>query len=271
MAKSSKSIVAWTDVHDGATTALCSAEPYNSELDTVIKLNRTQKTLRNAWFDSIDDLVQKPDLVVVNGEPIDGANKKQVGQQTWSTNLEDQMNDFIRLTKEIPHKDIMFVRGSGYHTTLDATNFEEVLANRLNAVKYRAYGGHGATDDFAFIEMYGKIFNFAHHIGFNKSPAYRTTALAREMAGMHFEHDKLGRADFIIRSHVHYFVHIEFVNTHGILTPAWKYPDHHLFRGGLAGTTPDVGLVEIIIEPNGETVVLPHIAKIDMKAQVRHL
>ena len=119
--------------------------------------------------------------------------------------------------------------------------------------------------------MYGKVFNFAHHIGFNKSPAYRTTALAREMAGMHFEHDKLGRADFIIRSHVHYFVHIEFVNTHGILTPAWKYPDHHLFRGGLAGTTPDVGLVEIIIEPNGETVVLPHIAKIDMKAQVRHL
>ena len=165
----------------------------------------------------------------------------------------------------------MFVRGSGYHVTLDATNFEEVLANRLNAVKYRGYGGQGATDDYAFVEMYGKIFNFAHHIGFNKSPAYRTTALAREMAGMHFEHDKLGRADFIIRSHVHYFVHIEFVNTHGILTPAWKYPDHHLFRGGLAGTTPDVGLVEIIIEPNGETEVYPHIAKIDMKAQVRHL
>ena len=271
MANSSKSIVGWTDVHDGATTALCSAEPYNSELDTTIKLNKIQKTLRHAWLDSIDELEQKPDLVVLNGEPIDGANKKQIGQQSWSTNLEDQMNDFMRLAKEIPYKNIMFIRGSLYHTGLDATNFEEILANRLNAVKYRAYGGHGATDDFAFVEMYGKVFNFAHHIGFNKSPAYRTTALAREMAGMHFEHDKLGRADFIIRSHVHYFVHIEFVNTHGILTPAWKYPDHHLFRGGLAGTTPDVGLVEIIIEPNGETVVLPHIAKIDMKAQVRHL
>ena len=141
MAKSSKSIVAWTDVHTGATTALCSSEPYNSELDTVIKLNKVQKTLRNAWLDSVDDLVQKPDLVVLNGEPIDGANKKQIGQQSWSTNLEDQMNDFIRLTKEIPYKNIMFVRGSGYHTTLDATNFEEVLANRLNAIKYRAYGG----------------------------------------------------------------------------------------------------------------------------------
>ena len=155
MANSSKSIVAWTDVHDGATTALCSAEPYNSELDTVIKLNKIQKTLRHAWLDSVDDLIQKPDLVVLNGEPIDGANKKQVGQQSWSTNLEDQMNDFIRLTKEIPYKNIMFVRGSGYHVTLDATNFEEVLANRLNAVKYRVYGGQGATDDYAFVEMYG--------------------------------------------------------------------------------------------------------------------
>ena len=103
MAKSSKSIVAWTDVHDGATTALCSAEPYNSELDTTIKLNKIQKTLRHAWLDSIDELEQKPDLLVLNGEPIDGANKKQVGQQSWSTNLEDQMSDFIKLSEEIPY------------------------------------------------------------------------------------------------------------------------------------------------------------------------
>ena len=101
-------------------------------------------------------------------------------------------------------------------------------------------------------------------------PAYRTTALAREMAGMHFEKDKLGEADVLVRSHIHYFVYVRFVHSHGFTTPAWKYPDGHLFRGGLAGTTPDIGAVEVIVEPNGDLEVIPHIAEIDLKPQVRH-
>ena len=118
--------------------------------------------------------------------------------------------------------------------------------------------------------MHGKIFNFTHHVGYNKWAAYRTTALAREMAGMVFEKDKMGHADCIIRSHVHYFVHIEFVHTHGFTSPAWKFPDAHLFRSGVAGTTPDIGMVEIIVEPNGEIYIIKHIAELEIKPLVRH-
>ena len=70
---------------------------------------------------------------------------------------------------------------------------------------------------------------------------------------------------------VHYFVHVEFVHSHGIILPAWKYPDGHLFRGGVAGTTPDIGMVETIIEPNGEIIIKKHIAEIDMKAKVTQI
>ena len=258
-------------MHVGSALSICSAEPVITELGTVHLPNKLQLALNEAWYNCIDDLEQKPTLLVLNGEPCDGANKKQVGQQSWTTNLQDQINDAGKLLNDIPYENLIFVRGSGYHVQQDGTNFEEILAHQLGAEKYRAYGGEGLTDYYALIEMYGKTFNFTHHVGYNKWAAYRTTALAREMAGMVFEKDKMGKADVIIRSHVHYFVHIEFVNTHGILTPAWKYPDHFLFRGGLAGTTPDIGLVEIVIEPNGETIVYPHIANIDKKAQVRHL
>ena len=88
------------------------------------------------------------------------------------------------------------------------------------------------------------------------------------MAGMVFEKDKMGHADVIVRSHVHYFVHVEFVNTHGFTTPAWKYPDGHLFRGGTAGTTPDVGMVEVIVETNGDIIVEKHIATPNIKPKV---
>ena len=43
-----------------------------------------------------------------------------------------------------------------------------------------------------------------------------------------------------------------------------------MFRGGVAGTTPDVGMVEFIVEPNGKLLVEKHIAEIDIKPVVRH-
>ena len=272
MANSSKCIVNWADVHDGATTALCSAEPYNSELDTVIQLNKIQKTLRYAWGDSIDDLTQKPDLVVVNGEPIDGANKKQVGQQSWTTNVEDQMNDAKKLIEMIPYKKVLLIRGSNYHDQIDGTNFEEIMASKLRDVqKYKAYGGQGATDYFAFIEIHGKVFNFTHHIGWSRAEANRTGALAKELKGMHFIHDTLGRTDVAVRSHAHYLVHVEFANTHGVVTPAWKFPEGFLFKGGLAGTIPDIGAVEFRIYKDGVIDFQKYVANIVMKAKVIHL
>tara|TARA_R110002020_G_scaffold233_4_gene1225 strand:- start:9967 stop:10797 length:831 start_codon:yes stop_codon:yes gene_type:complete len=269
--KSSKTIEVRSDVHDGSSTAVCSKEPYVSEIDTVIKPNKLQQVLNEAWYDCNDSMTKKADLLVINGEPMDGANKKQLGQQSWTTNIEDQMRDAEKLIKDIPHDKILFIRGSGYHVQVDGTNFEEVMANRMGAMRYKSYGGQGATDNYAFVECYGKMFNFSHHVGFNKWAAYRTTAIARELAGMHFEKDKLHSADVVVRSHVHYFVHVEFVNTHGVSTPAWKFPDSHLFRGGVAGTTPDIGSVEFIVEPNGEILVNKHIAKIDLKPLVRHI
>ena len=270
MAKSSKSVVVISDIHGGASTAVCSEHPYNSELDSEYKPNKLQRVLNEAWYDCIDDLQQKPTVLVVNGEPCDGGNPKQLGQQSWTTNVYDQINDTAKLLGAYKYDNLMFVRGSKYHVQIDSTNFEEILANQMGATGYKAYGGSGLTDYYALLELNGKHFNFTHHVGFNKWAAYRTTALAREMAGLVFDRDKIGRADVIVRSHVHYFVHIEFVHTHGVCTPAWKFPDSHLFRSGVAGTTPDIGTVEFIIESNGKIEVVKHIAELDIKPLVRH-
>ncbi len=270
--KSSKTILNLADVHDGATTSVCSPEPYINDLNTTFKPNKLQKALYDIWESIPDSLSKKKtDLIVINGEPVDGANKKGLGQQSWTTNLWDQSEDFMKLMKVHRYDNILFTRGSGYHVQIDGTNIEEIIAKQMNALKYKAYGGEGATDYYAFVEAYGKMFNFTHHVGFNKWAAYRTTALAREMAGMVFENNKLHKSDVIVRSHVHYFVHVEFVNTHGCTTPAWKFPDGHLFRGGVAGTTPDIGAVEFIIEPNGEVIVKKHITEVEMKPLVRHI
>jgi hypothetical protein len=264
-----KRILIVSDLHVGSTTALCSEHPVTSDLGTTYNPNPLQKQLFRAWKDMIKALKGTVDLLVVNGECIDGANVKQVGQQSWTTNLEDQMNDAKKLIEMIPYRKVLLLRGSGYHVQVDGTNFEEIMASKLkNVVKYKAYGGQGSTDYFAFVKIYGKVFNFTHHIGFSKAEANRTGALAKEMKGMHFQHDTLGRADGFIRSHAHYFVHVEFANTHGVITPAWKFPDAHLFRGGLAGTVPDVGAVEFRVYKDGTIEFEKYIAEINIKAKV---
>lgn len=268
--KSSKSILIASDMHVGSTTAVCTESPEMGEKETQHKPNALQRELLGAWINCKDELIQKPTLMVINGEPIDGDNFKQVGQQCWSTSMQDQIDDSAKLINMIPHDKLMFVRGSGYHVTRGGTPLEESMARQMNAEPYKAFGGNGLTDYYALVEMHGKLFNFTHHVGFNKWAAYRTTALAREMAGMVFERNKMGKADVIVRSHVHYFVHIEFTHTHGFTTPAWKFPDGHLFRGGTAGTTPDVGMIEVIVEPNGKVIIEKHIAEFELKPQVRH-
>jgi len=261
-----------SDLHVGSSTAICSEHPVISDLGTTYNPNSMQRMLFRAWKDMVKDLHGPIDLLVVNGECIDGANVKQIGQQSWTTNLEDQMLDAKKLIEMIPYKKVLLIRGSNYHDQIDGTNFEEIMASKLRDVqKYKAYGGQGATDYFAFIEIHGKVFNFTHHIGWSRAEANRTGALAKELKGMHFIHDTLGRTDVAVRSHAHYLVHVEFANTHGVVTPAWKFPDGFLFKGGLAGTIPDIGAVEFDVYKNGDIGFKKYVANIVMKAKVIHL
>ena len=258
-------------MHVGSSVSVCSEKPVTTNLDTEYNPNKLQKELLSAWIECNDEIQQKPNLLIVNGEPCDGGNKKQLGNQSWTTNLQDQLDDAEKLLNLIKHDKLLFVRGSGYHVNQDGTNFEEIIAKQMKADRYRAFGDlrRGYTDDYALVSLHGKLFNFTHHVGFNKWAAYRTTALARQMAGIVFERDKIGKADVIVRSHVHYFVHVEFTHTHGFTTPAWKFPDSHLFRGGTAGTTPDIGMVEVIVESNGDINVVKHIAELQIKPLVK--
>lgn len=260
----SKSLVVYSDLHIGSRRAVCSDDP----AETSYKPNGFQNILYEKWNESIDNITQKPRFKVINGEPFDGPNTKQTGRGQWTTNMAYQMEEAEKLIKQIPGEETVFIQGSGYHVDSGGTSFEEMLAKSLKARKYSTYFEPSFAEDFAQIRLNGVLFNVTHHIGFARWAAYRTTAIAREMAALHFMKESLGDVGVIIRSHVHYWVHVEFTHTHGFTTPAWKYPDKHLFRGGMGGIIPNVGCVEVIIEPNGKIIVEKHISEIDKKPNV---
>ena len=260
----SKSLVVFSDIHIGSERAVCSPDPENSSY----KPNEFQKLLYRKWNECIDEFHQKPRFKVINGEPFDGGNKKSNGRGQWTTNMAEQLREAEKLLKLIPSQETIFVQGSGYHVDDGGTSYEEILADKLKARKYSTWFNDSFAEDFVQINLNGVLFNITHHIGFARWAAYRTTALAREMAALHFMKQELGEVGIMVRSHVHYFVHVEFTHTHGFTNPAWKYPDKYLYRGGQGGTIPDIGCTEVIIEPNGKIIVEKHIAQLKLRPNV---
>lgn len=262
--KSSKSCVFYSDLHVGSRRALCTNDPENESY----KPNKFQRLLWQLFNESIDEITQKPRFKVINGEPFDGPNRKSNGRGQWTTNMAEQLREAEKIIKKIPGMETILVQGSGYHVDEGGTSYEEILGHKIGSRKYSTFYEPSLAEDFAQIRLNGKIFNITHHIGFARWAAYRTTAIAREMAALHFMKEHLENPNIIVRSHVHYFVHVEFQHTHGFTTPAWKYPDKHLFRGGMGGVLPDIGCVEVIIEPNGEILVKKHISEVKVRPTV---
>lgn len=264
--KSSKSVLVISDMHVGNENAVCSENP--SMKGGSFNPNKLQKQLYDLWCWSRDELIQQPHVIALNGEPFDGPNFKSSGEETWSSAYDEQQEDALKLLKMYRRPNhFLMTRGSNYHVLGGNQNMEEWLAEKLNVDRYSGYHdvkrGPIRTDYYAEFRIYDRVFSLTHHIGFNRWFAYRTTALAREMADMEFLSGRYWTREdtpsIIVRSHVHYFVMVRFSNQFGFTSPAWKLPDGHLFRSGLGGTAPSIGTVEVIVESNGHVLIEPHV------------
>jgi len=255
----------------GSKYAVCSEHP-EREGDADYKPSENQLKLLEGWYDCIDHISQRARALFINGEPIDGDNKKTLGDSSWSTNLNDQLVDAKKLLEKVKFDDLYFVKGSGYHVTKDATNFEQTLATMMKVKKYKSIMGNMTHADYeATAELFGKYIHFTHHAGYSGWWMYRTTPIAREMVKMHFMHRENGfHTDVLVRSHVHYYVEVRFPHTKGFTTPAWKFPDGFMYRKG-EPELPTIGNIEIIVEPNGKIEIEPHLVEVEFKKPVIHL
>ena len=246
-----------------------------------------QEDLLNWWDHCVDTFNdQHLHKLILNGEPIDGLNKKEFGDDV-ETKIHEQFEAAAKLITRIHYDGLRMTSGSGYHVREGGAFFEEMFAKYLPKVEKSQYifqqqvqlltqqqqnrqvaSGKqmlqikDMTENGIYAPLFfnlmvnNKLLNVSHHIAFSRWWAYRTTALAREMLEMEPLRGKLYPADrnidILVRSHVHYFVEVGFINTYGFTTPAWKFPGKFEFRRGLGGTYPTIGAILIIIEQNGE-------------------
>jgi len=143
--------------------------------------------------------------------------------------------------------------GFGHHNTEyhdeRAGQSADAVAEALHFQKYSGAGTGRYSREVLDLDVDGVILNFSHGIG-TSSGLYRTTAVDREAvwSALSGKDGKALRADCLVRSHAHYYTHIEHASKHAFITPCFQLQTRFMRRGSVYRMLPDIGAAMIHVD-----------------------
>ena len=192
-------IMVMSDLHCGHRGGL-TPPPWHGVVGTG-KREEFNRIKREAW-EWYSTSVEKNgpfDLVVVNGDAIDGRGEASGGTELDVIDREEQCEMAEFCIREAMGKGtkVIMTYGTAYHSGKEE-DWEHLIASSVNAEKI---GSH------EWVSVGGSIFDFKHHVGGSTIPHGRHTAIARDALWSKLWADSglQPKTDVLVRSHVHYF------------------------------------------------------------------
>jgi len=197
-----KKVLIISDGHSGHYAGLASKE----SLEKYGYLQTHQQALIYNWFKKNVLSLGHFDLVVDNGDCIDGKGQKSGGRELHTSDRIQQANIYCDSTSFIKTKKRIVIRGTNYHVGSDE-QWEDVIAEKLKS----------SIKNHLWCNVGGLIIDIKHKVKGTKntffSKAKINNLLWAEMKGQ-------PRADIIIRSHAHYYFEASDGKTTAFITPA---------------------------------------------------
>ena len=218
MAKSKKMVIL-SDLHCGHLAGLT---PPRWQVQAPEGEGRTKRekfavSQKEAWNWYLKTITRNGpyDVVVVNGDAIDGRGERSGGLELITSDREEQVAmATVAVQKAMNGRKtkVVLTYGTPYHVG-DQEDWENMLADNLYAEKIGAH---------EWIDMGGVIFDFKHNIGGSSVPHGRATAVSRETlwAKLWADCGKIPDVDVLVRSHVHYRMYVEDSMGVRLITPA---------------------------------------------------
>ena len=236
-----KKILIIGDMHVGSNVALMPEEVLTDKTERencqLIQASPVQKVILKKWHEMVDT-EGKVDALVVNGDIVDGYNRKSNGIGCWTTDMEVQMRTAKKLIQEIHYKKLYGTQGSLYHTN-DNISVDKLVIESLN----------GSFSHDMALKADNIRMHFAHKIGVSSSTwQYRTTPIAKEMVMNELNQLDFEKFHIIARNHAHYYCAVQFGKSLGLICPCWKGRDEFVKLLGLT-YNPSIGYV--VLEING--------------------
>jgi hypothetical protein len=211
-----KRVVILSDMHCGHKVGLTPPQwwyPENCNDDDA-KISAIQRLLWEFYVQEIKAL-QPVDVLIVNGDAIDGSGDRSGGTELITTDRNKQVEMAVACLDEVNATKKIVIYGTPYHTGREE-DWELVLSREIKADKI---GSH------EWVDVNGLVFDCKHKIGSSVIPHGRATAILRDVLWNElWSMKKSGQpnADVIIRSHVHYHVYTGTPRKLAMTTPAMQ-------------------------------------------------
>ena len=260
-----RSIALVSDTHVLSDYALVPREPlYASKfgddgrwLNPPEALSKGQIEIQEDWYDKFLPICDefRVDTVMHFGDACQGCNPREGGIDCLTPDIDYQIDAVEAVMKPLVKGRIYHqLSGTLYHEALDVRIHRE-LVRRLKPICKAAYF-HGKFANIAF-KGTNKIMNCAHAA--TSALIYPATVIDREMTflKMAVAEGRVPKADYLVRGHLHRYIHIDYPDIHGIQLPGWMtwFPLGDKVR--LYGRTqPDIGGMILLIDKLNRTILL---------------
>jgi len=248
-------VVCLSDLHTGHPMGLVPKDSPVASPDYTPQ-GRWQNTLREFYYDLVKRYA-KPDMVICNGDALDGPGRKSAGMEQLTTDMAIQSDmAFDALEVWQPADGYRILSGSGYHVDGYGT-WERTLADRLGAT----YN----NEDYFYIE--GTPIHVRHYIGVGANSGTQVGILGGDAIKMLLAREtvKYPEAKVLIRSHVHTYTFAGTSKWLAMTLPSLQLP-FTLYGSRLAPKAYDVGIVILDFDRNGGVAWHPEL--LDIKVTV---
>jgi hypothetical protein len=257
-------IVAMGDQHAGHRVGLTplsyDRKPKLENVSQRYKNNvaRWYQPRRELWNEYVGftESIGQPDILIVNGDCVDGKGKKSGGTELIEPDIGIQIDIAVAGIQKWNAKQIFMTYGTGYHTGNDH-DYEDEIAERVGAT----------IKSHLYLDIDGVVFDVKHHpaSGSNIPHTRKGPMLDWLWNLVKSGRDEVPKADVIIRNHLHWYQHTGNTDYLAIQMPALQGAGSK-FGGRRCNGTVDFGVVSFEVE-DGEVDFTPHIVQVKSQKQ----
>ena len=162
-------------------------------------------------FEEMIEPIRPIDILVGNGDMIDGKSSRWGGTDVITTDRVEQVEMAVEVINFIDAEENYFTYGTPYHTGKDE-DFEAIIASNVG----------GTIEGQLWLEVYGVMFDVKHFVPGSNVPHGRHTSVAKDRLWnlLWADIEQQPRSDILIRSHVHYHSYCGGSNWVAMTTPA---------------------------------------------------
>ena len=199
MERKQKRVLAMGDMHCGHVAGLTPPKwQYRRESEDAYQKQFGEMQHHEwAWYSKLMEKLQPIDILIVNGDCLDGKGEASGGTELITTDRREQVLMAAECINTAKAKSIYMTIGTPYHSGKEE-DWEAVLASEVGADKIGCHEWYDCN---------GLVFDCKHFVSGSIIPHGRHTAIARDKLWNELYAIRGGQpaADVFLRSHVHYY------------------------------------------------------------------